>query len=77
MYSGASFGSRILSAVRNPEASASRRFLMYYSYICNSAVAWVSASRIVNVPLYTRPPRTQAVAGAASIECLRMRTNLV
>ena len=32
MHGGAPFGAKILSAVRNPEASASRRLLMYYSY---------------------------------------------
>ena len=32
MYDGAPFGAKILSAVRNREASASRRLLMYYSY---------------------------------------------
>ena len=32
MYGGAPFGAKILSAVRNWEASASRRLLMYYSY---------------------------------------------
>ena len=31
MYGRAQFGGRILSAVQNPEASASRRLLMYYS----------------------------------------------
>ena len=32
MYGGAPFGAKILSAVRNREASASRRLLMYYGY---------------------------------------------
>ena len=32
MHGGAPFGGKILSAVRNREASASRRLLMYYSY---------------------------------------------
>ena len=32
MHGGAPFGAKILSAVRNREASASRRLLMYYSY---------------------------------------------
>ena len=32
MHGGAPFGAKILSAVRNGEASASRRLLMYYSY---------------------------------------------
>ena len=32
MHGGAPFGAEILSAVRNREASASRRLLMYYSY---------------------------------------------
>ena len=32
MHGGASFGAKILSAVRKLEASASRRLLMYYSY---------------------------------------------
>ena len=46
MYGG---GTKILSAVRNREASASRRLLMYYSYQSVtrqvSVVAWASASR--------------------------------
>ena len=32
MHGGAPFGAKILSAVRNPEESASRRLLIYYSY---------------------------------------------
>ena len=32
MHGGMPFGAKILSAVRNREASASRRLLMYYSY---------------------------------------------
>ena len=32
MHGGALFGAKILSTVRNREASASRRLLMYYSY---------------------------------------------
>ena len=32
MHGGAPFGAKILSAVWNREASASRRLLMYYSY---------------------------------------------
>ena len=31
-HGGLQFGAKILSAVRNREASASRRLLMYYSY---------------------------------------------
>ena len=32
MHGGAPLGAKILSAVRNREAPASRRLLMYYSY---------------------------------------------
>ena len=32
MHGGAPFGAKVLSAVRNREASASQRLLMYYSY---------------------------------------------
>ena len=32
MYGGAPFGAKILSAVRNQEASASQRLLIYYGY---------------------------------------------
>ena len=55
MYGGALFGMRILSAVRNPEASASQRLLMYCMQLWDfqsvtwqvSVVGWVSASQRV------------------------------
>ena len=48
MYVGAPFSAKILSAVQNREASASRRLLMlwYFQSVTRqvSVVAWVSAS---------------------------------
>ena len=57
MYGGVPFGAKILSAVRNREASASRRLLMYYSSMVFSIRNTASVGCSVDVRFSEGPLR--------------------